>query len=82
MTSQMSINSEDKYLQIFAKHRHYYDFFIKAGEIVNFNHDVQSELLEAYRNKVDQYYHYTNTCPACVAEFLINCYKWYDKQNV
>ena len=33
---------------IFDKHRHYYDFYHKTGEIVNFHHDVQIELLNEY----------------------------------
>jgi hypothetical protein len=52
-----------------------------CGEIVNFNHDVQSEILEAYKELVDPYYHYQRTCPVCVAEFLVRVYTWFNQNN-
>lgn len=63
---------------IFDKHRHYYDFYHKTGEIVNFNHDVQSELLNEYRRLKDEYYHYNTNCKVCVIDFLNLIYRWYD----
>jgi len=53
-----------------------------CGEIVNFNHDIQSEILIAYKELVDPHYHYQNTCPVCVAEFLVRVYNWYKKNNI
>jgi hypothetical protein len=66
---------EDKHTLIFAKHRHFYDFYIKTGELVNFSHEVQSELLAAYRATKDAYYTYNNSCKVCVIEFLLNIYR-------
>ena len=66
---------EDKHTATFARHKHYYDFYTKTGELVNFNHDVQNELLIAYRETKDKYYRYNNSCPVCVIEFLNNIYR-------
>jgi hypothetical protein len=63
---------------IFDKHRHYYDFYHKTGEIVNFHHDVQQELLNEYRRLKDEYYHFNNNCKVCVIDFLNTIYRWYD----
>lgn len=52
---------------------------MKCGEIVNFHHHIQAEVLQAYRSH-DPHYHYQNTCPVCVAEFLVTAYKWYNSQ--
>lgn len=52
-----------------------------CGEIVNFSHEVQSEILTAYRELAEPHYHYQNTCPVCVAEFLVKVYNWYNKNN-
>jgi hypothetical protein len=52
---------------------------MQNGEIVNFWHDVQNEILEAYRVEFP-HYHYQRTCPVCVAEFLVKVYTWYEKQ--
>ena len=41
--------------EIFDKHRHFYDFYNKTGEIVNFNHDIQKELLDEYSRLKDAY---------------------------
>jgi len=68
---------ENNYLEIFAKHKHYYDMFAASGEVVNFNHDVQDELLEAYRGLFDEYYNYSRTCKVCVIEFLMLAYRKY-----
>ena len=66
--------------EIFDKHRHFYDFYHKTGEIVNFNHDIQKELLDEYRRVKDEYYHYNTNCTICVIDFLNLIYRWYDIQ--
>ena len=65
---------------IFDKHRHFYDFYHKTVEIVNFNHDIQNELLNEYRKLKDEYYHYNTNCKVCVTDFLNTIYRWYDIQ--
>ena len=75
-TNQLTI-SDTTYLQIFAKHKHFYDFFLQTGEIVNFSGEIQSELLEAYRQEFDPYYNYSTTCAVCVVEFLLKIYRSY-----
>ena len=45
-----------------------------CGEIVNFSHDIQKEILTAYRDLFDQHYHYQITCPVCVIEFFVRFY--------
>lgn len=52
---------------------------MKCGEIVNFHHHIQAEILEAYRS-YDPYYRYENNCPVCVAEFLVIAYRWYESE--
>lgn len=79
-TLPTSTKSEEPYMLIFAKHKHIYDLYYNSGEIVNFSHDIQNELLMAYREAHDQYYNYNRTCPVCVAEFLTLIYRWYAKQ--
>lgn len=76
----MPINEEPNYLKVFAKHKHIYDFYYKSGEMVNFHHDIQDELLAAYREAKDPYYDYNRRCPACVCEFLTTIYRWYEQQ--
>ena len=78
---QMLTESEQRHLETFARHRHIYDLFDRSGELVNFHHHIQAELLEAYRELVDPYYRYSNTCPVCVAEFITTIYRWYDKHT-
>ena len=75
----MQKKEKDSHLATFAKHKHIADFFNKTGELVNFHHHIQQELLVAYRALVDPYYTYSNTCPVCVAEFITRIYRWYDK---
>lgn len=70
-------SEEEKHLKTFAEYRHIYEFFQKTGEMVNFYHTIQHELLQAYRGLFDPYYNYSNTCPACVAEFLTLIYRQY-----
>lgn len=69
------MNKEEQHTAVFAKHKHYYDFYVKTGELVNFNHDIQAELLAAYRTAKDAYYTYNNSCKVCVIEFLKNIYR-------
>ena len=71
---------EKAVIEIFDKHRHFYDFYHKTGEIVNFNHDIQKELLDEYRRVKDEYYHYNTNCTICVIDFLNLIYRWYDIQ--
>jgi hypothetical protein len=52
-----------------------------TGEMVNFHHEVQAELLAAYRAEFDPYYAYQKTCAACVAEFLTLIYRQYDNRK-
>ena len=78
-TLQKSTNADTPHLAVFAKHRHFYDFFDKTGELVNFHAEIQEELLTAYRYLFDTYYHYQRTCAACVAGFLTLAYRQYLK---
>ena len=71
----------EKHLKVFAEHRHIYELFNKAGELVNFHHPIQLELLTAYRALKDPYYTYSMSCPICVAEFLNLIYRWYDNKT-
>jgi hypothetical protein len=66
-------------LAVLAKHKHYYDLFIKTGELVGFTHEVQNELLEVYK-KADPIYTYNSRCGACVGTFLVNVYKTFNEQ--
>ena len=61
------------------KHKHFYDFYIKTRELVNFYPHIQLELLNVYRTEVDPYYHYNKNCGECVKNFLTLIYKWYAK---
>jgi hypothetical protein len=70
-------NVDLPHLAVFAKHKHFYDFFDKTGELVNFHAEIQNELLTAYHNLFDPYYHYQRTCAACVAGFLTLAYRQY-----
>ncbi len=73
--------SEGKsYLEVLSKHKHFYDFFIQNGELVNFSHDIQKEILTSY-HEVDPYYHYNNCCPICVIEFLKTVYRHYENEK-
>jgi hypothetical protein len=53
---------------------------MQTGEIVNFHHHIQNEILEAFKLE-HPHYHYQRTCPVCVANFLVTVYNWYN-QNV
>jgi hypothetical protein len=65
---------------VFARHKHFYDFYMQTQMVVNFHYDIQQELLEAYR-KVDPYYHFNNSCPVCVVDFLKTVYNYYNAKN-
>ena len=79
-TSSKLTLSEDQYLQVFARHKHIWDFFNNTGEMVNFHLHIQQELLEAYQKLHDPYYHYNRTCPVCIAEFIHRIYNWYTEK--
>ena len=81
-TSLKSITEENKHLTTLSNHKHFYDFYMSCCEIVNFSHEVQSEILTAYRELADPHYHYQSTCPVCVAEFLVRVYNWYNQNNI
>lgn len=70
---------EEKHLETLLKHKHFYDLFKATGELVNFSHEVQNELLEIYRIS-EPYYQYNNRCDACVVTFLVNLYNKYNEQ--
>ena len=74
-----SVKLDAKHLEVLSKHKHYYDLFIKSGELVGFTHEVQNELLEIMRTK-DPYFTYNNRCGACVGSFLVNVYKTFNEQ--
>ena len=65
---------EPAHVKILKKYYHHYDLFIKTGELVNFNHDIQDELLQVLRIK-HQGYEYNRRCDACVCEFLVLTYR-------
>lgn len=67
---------EPAHIQTLKKYRPHYDLFIKTGELVNFNHDIQNELLQVMRLK-DPIYDYNRRCDACVCEFLVLVYRQY-----
>lgn len=68
-----------KHLEILLKHKHFYDLFIRSGELVGLTYEVQNELLEVYKT-VDPYYTYNSRCGACVGSFLVNVYKTFNEQ--
>lgn len=74
----MSMNVEEKHLQILSKHKHIYDLFTQTGEVVNLNHDIQKEIVDAYKVYFT-YFTYNNNCLACVTEMLGIIYRWYDQ---
>lgn len=71
--------NEGKHLQTLLKHKHIYDLYEKTDEIVGFSHEIQNEVLEAYKVH-DPHYHYQRTCPVCVAQFLHTVYSWLKTQ--
>ncbi len=80
-TTLQTLTLQDlQHIEIFSKHRGIYDFYRRTGEVVNFHAHFQSELLAAYLHLFDPYYHYDQSCPICVAEFLTRSYLQYDKR--
>lgn len=80
-TSKKLTETVTKYSNpLLDKHRHFYDFYHSTGQVVNFNHDIQAELLAEYRKLVNEYYYYNNNCPVCVIDFLNLIYRWYDNK--
>ena len=81
-TSKTSTSQEEIPLKasfrsdILERHKPIYDLYIKTGEIVNFHHHIQAEIVSVYKEE-NPHYTYQNTCPACVAEMLHTVYKWY-----
>lgn len=73
------VKLEEKHLAILSKHKHFYDLFIRTGELVGFTHEIQNELLEVYK-MADPIYTYNNRCGACVGTFLVNVYKTFHDQ--
>ena len=65
------------WLETLKRHKHYHDFLVSTGELVNFSAQILNEVLTAYQN-IDPYIHVNQRCPACIAEFLIKVYKDYD----
>ena len=80
-TSQTLIPDADRHLQTLSQHRHFYEFYMRTGEIVNFHHHIQNEILAAFHALYDPYYHYSRSCPVCVAEFLTRVYRTHDSNN-
>jgi hypothetical protein len=70
---------EERHLQTLLKHKHFYDLFIKTGELIGFTHEIQNELLEVYK-VADPIYTYNSRCGACVGTFLVNVYKTFNEQ--
>jgi hypothetical protein len=66
-------------LAVLSKHKHFYDLFMKTGELVGFSHEIQNELLQVYK-KADPIYTYNSRCGACVGSFLVNVYKTFHEQ--
>ena len=66
-------------LAVLSKHKHFYDLFMKTGELVGFSHEIQNELLQVYK-KADPIYTYNSRCGACVGTFLVNVYKTFHEQ--
>lgn len=67
--------------EILERHKPIYDLYMKTGEIVNFHHHIQAEIVSVYK---EEYPHYTyqSNCPVCVAEMLHTVYRWYlNKSN-
>lgn len=74
----MSMNVEEKHLQILSKHKHIYDLYAHTGEVVNFYQDIRNEIVQAYKVYFP-YFHYNDNCQACVTEMLGIIYRWYNQ---
>jgi hypothetical protein len=64
-------------IETLERHKHYYEFYVRTGELVSFRIEAQNELLNVYRKEVDGYYHFNRNCPQCIIRFLNTVYKWY-----
>jgi len=80
-TSSKSMSESDgHFLEVFARHEHIWKLFVISQELVNFHHQIQAELLVAYRAMVNPFYFYNNNCRECVQEFITRCYIWYENR--
>jgi hypothetical protein len=52
---------------------------MKTGELVNFTHEVQNDILAVYQ-KAAPGYTYNRGCGACVGAFLFLVYKTFNDQ--
>ena len=50
------IKKENPSLTILSRHKHFYDFYMQTGEIVNFHHHIQNEILEAFKLEHPHYH--------------------------
>ena len=66
-------------MQVFAKHKHIYDLYYKCGEMVGLSPEVRNEIYNAWL-EVEPGATVYMRCPACVAEWLVRVYKWYETQ--
>lgn len=64
------------WFKVLQQHKHYYDFLVNTGELVNFSVQNLNDVLTAYKN-IDPYAHVNTRCPACIVEFLVKVYKNY-----
>ena len=77
--SETLTKTDDKRLPIYLKHKHIYELFVISGEVINFTHEAQDELLSVYQ--IDFPHHtYNKRCPACVAEFLSLAYRYFESK--
>jgi len=74
------MKAEKKHLQVLSEHKHIYDFFMRSQELVGFHPHIQDAVFSAYIVH-DPHFHVNRTCPACVAEALINIYKWFENES-
>jgi hypothetical protein len=73
------VKLDAKHLETLLKHKHFYDLFIRTGELVGFTHEIQNDLLNVYR-LADPIYTYNSRCGACVGTFLVNVYNTFNEQ--
>ncbi len=71
------MKKEEPHLATLSKHKHIYDFYMRAQEMVGFHPHIQNEVFDAYR-VVDPHFHYNSSCPICVCEALVKVYNWYE----
>ena len=78
-TSLQLTTPEQTALDVLAKHKHIYDFYMNTGELVNFHLDIREEIVNAYKYW-EPHYHYNKTCTICVAEMIRTIYNFYNKK--